>query len=142
MNIYKENNFYWKGDNYRDDRMFVSNIATASDNQGRPCWNLATYRNTLTLPFIRNDFFDTEIQLMNYLKRIEPLTPLISNNEKPLVIPKNISSNDYDSIWRYFNQWLVRQKLFSAVNGISHVPFYVDKRGYKEGLFHVTIEKI
>ena len=79
MNIYKKNNFYWKGDNYRDDRMFVSNIATASDNQGRPCWNLATYRNTLTLPFIRNDFFDTEIQLMNYLKRIEPLTPLISN---------------------------------------------------------------
>ena len=32
---------------------------------------------------------------MNYLKRIEPLTPLISNNEKPLVIPKNISSNDH-----------------------------------------------
>ena len=69
----------FEGEIYRDDRMFVLNIATATDSEGKACWNLATYRNTLTLPFIRNDFFDTKEELLKYLRKIEPYVPLISN---------------------------------------------------------------
>ena len=79
-------NIKFEGETYRDDRMFVLNIATATDSEGKACWNLATYRNTLTLPFIRNDFFDTKEELLKYVRKIEPYVPLISNNKKPLEI--------------------------------------------------------
>ena len=132
----------FEGETYRDDRMFVLNIATATDSEGKACWNLATYRNTLTLPFIRNDFFDTKKDLLKYVRKIEPYVPLISNNKKPLEIPETIDPDNHLKVWQYFNKWLIDQKLFSAVDGKTHVPYYVDKRGFREKLFHVTIEKV
>ncbi len=132
----------FNNDIYRDDRIFVMSIAPAKDSDGKACWNLVTYRNSMSLPPVRNDFFTTEIELMEYIKKWEPTTPLISNDEKPLEIPNNINCDDIDAIWRHYNEWLIERNLFSAVTGISHVPYYVDKRGFTEKPYHVIVEKI
>ena len=125
----------WKDEDYRDDRMFVMNISSAKDSNGKNCWHMITYRNTIQLACYRNDFFDTEFSLMKYIQKIEPLTPLISRNEKPLKIPSYINKDDDIGIWKYYNEWLTKNGLFSAVNEISHVPFYIDQRGYTEKIF-------
>ena len=72
---------------------------------------------------------------MKYIQKIEPLTPLISRNEKSLEIPSYINKDDDIGIWKYYNEWLTKNGLFSAVNEISHVPFYIDQRGYTEKIF-------
>ena len=130
----------WQDELYRDDRMFVMNIATAKDENGNNFWHLTTYRNTKQLSFFRNDFFKTEEELMQYIKDIEPQTPLISRNKEPLELPAHLSSKDSKDIWNFFNQWLIENNLFSAVNEISHVPYYVDPRGYTEKIFTSKIE--
>ena len=64
----------YQGEDYRDDRMYVMNIATAKkDNKN--CWNLATYRNILSLSATRNDFFDTKKELLDYIREVEPRVP-------------------------------------------------------------------
>lgn len=134
--------FEFNGETYRDDRMFVMNIATATmAKDNKKCWNLATYRNTISLPATRNDFFDTRKELIDYIKKVEPQTPLISNNGQPLETPDHLK-NDIEEIWKYFNEWLLARGLFSSIRGISHVPYYLDKRGYKKTTFHATHEII
>lgn len=125
----------WKDEDYRDDRMFVMNISSANDYNGKNCWHLTTYRNTIQLACYRNNFFSTEFSLMKYIQNIEPLTPLISRNEQPLEIPSYINKDDDIRIWKFYNEWLTKNGLFSAVNEISHVPFYIDQRGYTEKIF-------
>lgn len=44
--------------------------------------------------------------------------------------------------WSIDNKWLAERDLFSSVKQISHVPYYLDKRGYKEVIFHATHEVI
>ena len=105
----------WKGEPYRDDRIFVMNIATAKDEHGKDCWNLTTYRNTFRLPIYRNDFFKTEADLMNYIQRVEPMTPLISRNEEPLKLPSDINYDDHYASWKYYNEWLVEEGLFTVL---------------------------
>ena len=139
----EENTHEFKGRTYRDDRMYVMNIATATmSKDNKKCWNLATYRNTITLPATRNDFFDTKKELIDYIKKVEPEVPLISNNGQQLEIPNHIKKDDIEGIWIYFNEWLQERGLFSSVRGISHVPYYMDKRGYKKATFHATHEII
>ena len=130
-----------QGYDYRDDRMYVMNIATATKDDKR-CWNLATYRNTISLPATRNDFFDTKKELIDYIKEVEPCVPLISNNGQPLEIPSHIDTEDINEVWNYFNEWLIDRDLFSTIKKISHVPYYLDNRGYKEVIFHATHEVI
>ena len=51
------NNFIeWQDELYRDDRMFVMNIATAKDEEGNNFWHLTTYRNTKQLAIFKNNF--------------------------------------------------------------------------------------
>ena len=131
----------YQGEDYRDDRMYVMNIATAKkDNKN--CWNLATYRNILSLSATRNDFFDTKKEVLDYIREVEPRVPLISNNGQPLEIPNHINEEDIDGIWNHFSEWLKERDLFSAVKEISHVPYYMDKKGYKKVIFHATHEII
>ena len=130
----------WQDKLYRDDRMFVMNIATAKDEEGNNFWHLTTYRNTKQLAIFKNNFFKTEQKLMEYIKGIEPQTPLISRNERPLKLPEHIKNSDPDEVWKYFNQWLIKNNLFSAVNEISHVPYYIDPRGYTEKIFTSKVE--
>ena len=134
--------FEFNGEAYRDDRMYVMNIATATmKKDNKKCWNLATYRNNLSLSASRNDFFDTRKELIDYIKKVEPQTPLISNNGQPLETPDHLK-NDIEEIWKYFNEWLLARGLFSSIRRISHVPYYLDKRGYKKTTFHATHEII
>lgn len=133
----------YQGYDYRDDRMYVMNIATATmSKDNKRCWNLATYRNTISLPATRNDFFDTKKELIDYIKKVEPSVPLISNNGQPLAIPSHIDAEDINEVWNYFNEWLIDRYLFSTLKNISHVPYYLDKKGYKEVIFHATHEII
>jgi hypothetical protein len=131
----------YEGEDYRDDRMYVLNIGTGRKD-GKKCWVLGTYRNTISLPPTRNDFFDTYKDLIDYIKKVEPHVPLISNNGNPIEIPDHVDEEDIEDVWSYFNGWLKHKKLFSSVNRISHVPYYLDKRGHKEVIFHATYKVI
>ena len=112
---------------YRDDRLFVLNLTKAKvnyDSFSAYKWTLNTYHNTQGLEFFRSDSFENEISAIEYLKINEPLTPLISNKEKPLEIPK-----DKDK-WRYWIEWLRNNKLFSAIEGRQNVPLNKNPEGY------------
>ena len=137
------NKFEFDGEVYRDDRLYVMNIATATmSKDNKKCWNLATYRNNLSLSATRNDFFDTRKELIDYIKEVEPQVPLISNNGQSLEIPNHIKKDDIEGIWIYFNKWLAERNLFPSNKGLSHVPYFLDKRGYKKATFHATHEYI
>ena len=60
----------YEGEDYRDDRMYVLNIGTGTKDN-KKCWVLGTYRNTISLPPTRNDFFDTYKELIDYISFIE-----------------------------------------------------------------------
>ena len=94
------------------------------------------------MPATRNDFFDTKEELIDYIKKVEPFVPLISNNGQSLEIPNHINNEDVYEVWDYFNKWLAERDLFSSVKEISHVPYYIDKRGHKKVIFHATHEVI
>ena len=135
--------FEFNGETYRDDRMFVMNIATATmAKDNKKCWNLATYRNTISLPATRNDFFDTKKELIDYVKLVEPQTPLISRFGEYLETPSDIDKDKIEEIWDFFNKWLNENGMFSALSGISHVPYFLNKKGYERKTFHATHEVI
>jgi len=130
----------WQDEQYRDDRMFVMNIATAKDENGNNFWHLTTYRNTIQLPIFKNNFFKNEEDLYEYIKGVEPQIPLISRNGQSIELPETVNKKDLNEVWEYFNKWLIENNLFSTVNEISHVPYYVDPRGYTEKIFTSKIE--
>lgn len=135
--------FEFNGETYRDDRMFVMNIATATmAKDNKKCWNLATYRNTISLPATRNDFFDTKKELIDYVKLVEPQTPLISRFGEYLETPSDIDKDKIEEIWDFYNKWLNENGMFSALSGISHVPYFLNKKGYERKTFHAIHEVI
>ena len=137
------NKFEFNGETYRDDRMFVMNIATATmAKDNKKCWNLATYRNTISLPATRNDFFDTKKELIDYVKLVEPQTPLISRFGEYLETPSDIDKDKIEEIWDFYNKWLIKNGMFSTLTGISHVPYFLNKKGYERKTFHATHELI
>jgi len=122
------NKIEYKGDTYRDDRMYVMNLSQGSsekNNEKVSMWILVTYRNTIQLPSTRVNNFESYEESINYIKEVESSVPLISNLEKPLQIP-----NDVDP-WEYWCNWLKEKGLFSTITGFQHVPYWVDKRGYR-----------
>ena len=114
----------YKGQDYRDDRMFVINLSHGKEGDV-PKWILSTYRNTVRLITSKTNCFDTKEEAIDYLKSVEYEVPLISNDGKPLEI-----SDDIENKWEYFNEWLEQRGLFSAISGKQHCNFYRDKRGY------------
>ena len=137
------NKFEFNGETYRDDRMYVMNSATATmKKDNKKCWNLATYRNTMNLPATRNDFFDTKKELIDYVKLVEPQTPLISCSGEYLAIPSDIEKDNNEEIWDYYNKWLNDNGMFSTLSGISHVPYFLNKKGYERKTFHAIHEVI
>lgn len=112
---------------YRDDRIYVLNLSLAIiEKRGKKynAWSLVTYRNTLQLPATRADEFKTKKEAFNYIKKVEPTVPLISNNEQALIIPEGKNQ------WLYWKEWLKKNNLFSALSGKQHQPFWIDARGY------------
>jgi len=121
----------YNGEKFRDDRMYVinlteSNIEYEKTNKTIFKWTLVTYRNTLQLPSTRADSFDSKDLAIEYLKKVEPQCPLISNGGKPLTIPEG------KDIWSYWNEWLENNNLFSALSEKQHMPFWQDPRGYSD----------
>tara|TARA_B100000780_G_scaffold74753_1_gene50264 strand:+ start:1064 stop:1759 length:696 start_codon:yes stop_codon:yes gene_type:complete len=114
----------YKGKDYRDDRIFVINLSHGKEGEV-PKWILSTYRNTVHIKVYKTNCFDNKEEAVNYLKSIEYEVPLISNHGNPLEIPKDIENK-----WEYFNEWLKKRNLFSAILGKQHCNFDRDKRGY------------
>ena len=114
----------YEGEDYRDDRIFVINLSYGKEGDV-PKWILSTYRNTVHLIGRSTKCFDSKEEAIDYLKSIEQEVPLISNHGNPLEIPEGIENK-----WEYFNEWLKKRNLFSAISGKQHCNFNRDKRGY------------
>ena len=119
----------YNGELYRDDRLFVINLTFGKlkndvTRKTVSKWTLVTYKNTEQLNYTRSDFFENKAVAIEYLKDVEPKCPLISNYEKPLVIPNG------QNAWLYWNRWLKENNLFSAISEKQNVPFWQDSRGY------------
>ena len=114
----------YEGEDYRDDRIFVINLSYGKEGDV-PKWILSTYRNTVHLIGRSTKCFDSKEEAIDYLKSIEQEVPLISNHGNPLEIPEDIENK-----WEYFNEWLKKRNLFSAISGKQHCNFNRDKRGY------------
>ena len=113
----------------------VTAVTHFKDENGNNFWHLTTYRNTIQLPIFKNNFFKNEEDLYEYIKGVEPQIPLISRNGQSIELPETVNKKDLNEVWEYFNKWLIENNLFSTVNEISHVPYYVDPRGYTEKIF-------
>jgi hypothetical protein len=114
----------YEGEDYRDDRIFVINLSYGKEGDV-PKWILSTYRNTVHIRSYKTNCFDSKEEAIDYLKSIEQEVPLISNHGNPLEIPEDIENK-----WEYFNEWLKKRNLFSAISGKQHCNFNRDKRGY------------
>ena len=114
---------------YRDDRLFVINLTECNityEETGETVikWTLRTYRNTQQLQPLKDNHFQSKQNAIDYLKEVEYQCPLISNEGEPLDIPKEADK------WLYWNQWLEKNNLFSAISEKQHMPFNKDPRGY------------
>ena len=60
-------------DDYRDDRKFVMNLEPCGGGE----WLLTTYRNTGSLPPVRQDRFASREEAVAYVRKWEPTVPVI-----------------------------------------------------------------
>lgn len=82
----------YEGKIYNDDRLFILDIALTEKNC-RTFWVIATRRNHEGFPPIRVDEFRSKAEAIEYIKKIEPTTPLISLGGKS---PENpLAYEDY-----------------------------------------------
>ena len=73
--------YLWDGKVYKDDRLFILDLTPAKkDNQA--VWTLVTRRNYEGFPPFRSDEFETKEKAIEYIKKVEPATPLISLSGK------------------------------------------------------------
>jgi len=82
----------YEGMAYNDDRLFILDIAI-SEKDCRNFWVVVTRRNHQGLPPIRVDEFRSKEEAVEYIKKIEPTTPLISLGGKSPTKP--LSYEDY-----------------------------------------------
>jgi hypothetical protein len=110
MNQPKTINF--QGTNYFDDRLFVlylcpgtveiqddGMVVTTIYHEQAPVghvWCVVTYRNTNRYPLHRVDIFYKKDDAINYIKKIEPETPLISLGGK---------SPDHPMSFEEYSRW-------------------------------------
>ena len=102
----------YKGEQYRDERMFVLNITEGKleiykkDNKEiKDKFFVNTYRNTFYLPLTRERYFDSIEEAEEFVKQTEPFIPLITNDEFPLSTPEG------ESTWEYWLSWLNHKEL-------------------------------
>ncbi|MGE0279268.1 MAG: hypothetical protein AB7P20_01460 [Rhizobiaceae bacterium] len=119
----------FRGDVYRDDRLYVMRMAAnfTKDGDGTVTVALAaepnieadkpvvlvTYRNLPTLPAVRVDDFSSFNAALDYIKRIEPTCPRISLQGH---------SPDPTPSWQEHLEWLHGQGLRSAAEGDTPLP--------------------
>ena len=122
---------------YRDDRMYVINLTRGSVSKAGKTetqYLLITYRNTLSLPAVRTDPFETEEEAINYLKEVEFTVPLVSNNGEPLEIPEDVDQ------WEYWSAWLEERGLRSATTGYQNLPDHIREMGGNPRNDYVKVE--
>lgn len=69
--------YLWEGIAYKDDRLFILDL-TQAKKDGKSVWAVVTRRNHDGFPPVRTDEFESKEQAVEYIKKIEPTTPLIS----------------------------------------------------------------
>ncbi len=114
----------YKGDMYRDDRIFVLNLSRGTvqkKSKKETRWLLSTYRNIVSLPCRSVRDFETQEEAIEYIKKVEPDTPMISNNGESLDIPEGFEP------WEVWLKWLGENNLKSAITGHQNVPEWVKK---------------
>ena len=114
--------FEFNGETYLDDRMYVCNLGGGTVSQAgkkETRYVLMTYRNTVTLPPIRTDNFETKEEAIDYLKEVEFHVPLVSNNGRPLQLPEGVDP------WQHWMDWLSKRGLFSTITGYHYIPEFI-----------------
>jgi hypothetical protein len=67
----------YQGEIYKDDRLFILDLVqTRKGNE--LVWSVITRRNQDSFPPFRSDEFTTKEEAIEFIKSIEPTTPLIS----------------------------------------------------------------
>ena len=113
------------GDEFFDDRLFVlevlktRNIAEINSRWTEVIkWALVTRHNDFGYPARRFDEFDSKLEAINYLRKVEPETPRISlGGRAPDPIPA----------YAEYRRWIAKERLRpSFVQGVSGgEPFFV-----------------
>ena len=162
----------YKGKNYRDDRLFVSNLMPAKITkrfggfniriiEEKGVWVLRTFENTEELPMVDQQMFDTIEEAFRYVHKTECKTPLISNDGEPLVIPPQDHMFVDDprvteefKKWNHYCYWMFTQepRLFSVIHGEQYYgnpdelrqncPYYEDERGYTYNNINLRFNEI
>ena len=114
-------------DEYRDDRKFVMNLEPCGGGE----WLLTTYRNTGSLPPVRQDKFESKDTAFAYVKKWEVTVPILSLREKPLDLNPD-GSKSGEEVHAEYEVWLGKRGLFGALSLKRHVPYFWDSRGWTE----------
>ena len=69
--------YLWEGVVYKDDRLFILDL-TQAKKDGKSVWAVVTRRNHDGFPPVRTDDFESKEQAVEYIRKIEPTTLLIS----------------------------------------------------------------
>lgn len=108
---------------YRDERMFVMNLAKGFAKQNgekEEKFLLTTYRNLTSLPVFRMDEFETLEEAEAYVRNVEPQCPIITNAENPI----EFEGTD-EEIYRQWLSWLDERALLPTLSYFQHVPEYI-----------------
>lgn len=137
----------FRGDVYRDDRMYVMRLtskftresdgAIVAEIKAEPPLEddkpvvLLTYRNVSALPAVRADEFPSASAAFHYIKKIEPTCPRISlGGRSPEPTPS----------WQEHLEWLHKQGIRSVAEGDAPTPDWIEEEGAMKELL-VTVNK-
>jgi len=129
----------FEGQVYRDDRIYVINLnrgIVSRNNDRKTRYLVNTYRNTPNLPTTRTDDFSTKKEVVDYLKKVKPETPLVSKNGKSLQIPEGVDP------WEHWLDWLNGMGLQSAITEYQHVPKWAEERGIMPQNDYVVVDEL
>lgn len=120
----------YKGERYRDDRMYVFNIIegklehqTKEEHKIYHGYFVNFYKNIFQLPICDSKFFLEKKAAEQAVKIHEPFTELISNYEMPLETPEG------EDTWSHWLSWLNQKGLHSAISGYQNFQYDVTPKG-------------
>ena len=111
---------------YRDERMFVMNLAKGFVQQNgkkEEKFMLTTYRNLTSLPVFRMDEFETREEAEAYVRKVEPQCPIITNAEAPIEF-----QGTEEEIYTQWLCWLDERALLPTLSGFQHIPEHIARK--------------
>ena len=100
----------YEGESYLDDRLYILELRRARVS-GETKISVTTFRNVRHYAPTRTDDYDHMNDAVDFIKKIEPQTPLISLGGKPMKYDKG------ENIWKAWIQWMKENKLQSPLIG-------------------------